>query len=32
VVLGFVVQAIFVSGLNISLPAGIFDGVSLLSG
>jgi putative tricarboxylic transport membrane protein len=32
VVLGFVVQAIFVSGLNVSLPGGIFDGVSLLSG
>ena len=31
-VLGFVVQAVFVSGLNISLPAGIFDGVSVLSG
>ena len=32
VVLGFVVQALFVSGLGVSLPAGIFDGVSVLSG
>jgi putative tricarboxylic transport membrane protein len=32
VVLGFVVQVLFVSGLGVSLPAGIFDGVSLLSG
>jgi putative tricarboxylic transport membrane protein len=32
VVLGFVVQAVFVSALNVTLPGGIFDGVSLLSG
>lgn len=32
VVLGFVVQAVFVSGLNVNLPGGIFDGVTLLSG
>jgi putative tricarboxylic transport membrane protein len=32
VVLGFVVQALFVSGLGVSLPAGIFDRVSLLNG
>ncbi len=32
IVLGFTVQALFVSGLGVSLPAGIFEGVSLLSG
>jgi putative tricarboxylic transport membrane protein len=32
VVLGFVIQALFVTGLGVSLPAGIFSGVSLLSG
>jgi putative tricarboxylic transport membrane protein len=31
-VLGFVVQALFVSGLGVSLPAGLFEGVGLLSG
>ena len=32
VVLGFVIQVLFVAGLGVGLPAGIFDGVSLLSG
>jgi len=32
VVLGFTVQALFVSGLGVTLPAGIFEGVNLLSG
>lgn len=32
VVLGFTVQALFVSGLGVTLPAGLFEGVSLLSG
>ncbi len=32
VILGFVVQAVFVTGLGVTLPAGLFDGVSLLSG
>lgn len=32
VVLGFAVQALFVSGLGVTLPAGIFEGVGLLSG
>jgi putative tricarboxylic transport membrane protein len=31
-VLGFVVQAAFVTGLGVSLPSGPFDGVELLSG
>jgi putative tricarboxylic transport membrane protein len=31
-VLGFAVQALFVSGLGVTLPAGLFDGVSLLRG
>jgi putative tricarboxylic transport membrane protein len=31
-VLGFVVQAVFVSGLGVSLPAGPFDGVGVLGG
>jgi putative tricarboxylic transport membrane protein len=32
VVLGFTVQALFVSGLGVTLPGGLFEGVSLLSG
>jgi len=32
VVLGFVVQAAFVDGLGVSLPAGIFEGVRFLGG
>ena len=32
VVLGFTVQALFVSGLGVTLPAGLFERVSLLSG
>ena len=32
VVLGFTVQALFVSGLGVTLPAGIFEGVTILSG
>jgi putative tricarboxylic transport membrane protein len=32
VVLGFTVQALFVSGLGVTLPAGIFEGVRFLSG
>lgn len=31
-VLGFALQAIFVSGLGVALPAGVFEGVPLLSG
>ncbi len=30
--LGFSVQALFVSGLGVTLPAGLFDGVGLLRG
>lgn len=32
VALGFTVQALFVSGLGVTLPAGLFEGVALLSG
>jgi len=32
VVLGFTLQIMFVSGLGVTLPAGIFEGVSLLGG
>jgi putative tricarboxylic transport membrane protein len=31
-VLGFSVQALFVSGLGVTLPAGLFDGVAILRG
>lgn len=31
-VLGFTVQALFVTGLGVTLPAGIFEGVTLLGG